>query len=238
VDEASGKVEAAAEAVLRNPVVVSMVLFPAVRSTLDDMSGSYTIRPDGKITVPRLGELQAAGYSTPELQRELAMLAGGVVHNPVKPSVGVAQATGARIYVGGEVALPGVYPLQGAPSALQAILMARGATDRARLDSVLVIRRNPTGKPFVFKTNLAEALDGRTENDLMLRSFDVVYVPMKPISKANLFVQQYIDDIVPFDNSLGVTGTYYLNEQETRTKSRNVNFSTGVSVVPGVGLVP
>jgi hypothetical protein len=127
--------------------------------------------------------------------------------------------------------------LDSAPTALQAVIMARGPNDRSRLTSVLVIRRNPNGKPYVFETNLAMALKGHTENDIPLRSYDVVYVPKKLISRANLFVKQYIDDIVPFDNSLGVTGTYYLNEQRTRSKSRNFNYSTGVNVIPG-GMLP
>lgn len=237
VDEACQAVQREAQKVLQNPPVVTMVVFPYINNALAAMNGVYKVRPDGRISIPRLGEMQTAGYSNAELRHELAKACEGLMHNPVDPAVKVLVATGARIYVGGEVDLPGVYPLDSAPTALQAVIMARGPNDRSRLTSVLVIRRNPNGKPYVFETNLAMALKGHTENDIPLRSYDVVYVPKKLISRANLFVKQYIDDIVPFDNSLGVTGTYYLNEQRTRSKSRNFNYTTGVNVIPG-GLAP
>lgn len=67
----------------------------------------------------------------------------------------------------------------------------------------------------------------------MLRGFDVVYVPKKLISRANLFVEQYIEEIVPFENTLGVTGSYYMNTQKIESKSKNNNFSSGVTVIPG-----
>ncbi len=233
VDQACRAVQEEASKVLRNKPIVSMVIFPYINTALGTMNGVYTVRPDGKISLPRIGEIQAAGYSTTELKDNLVAACEGLIHNPIDPSVSVVTMTGARIYVGGEVDVPGVYPLDSVPTALQAVIMARGPNDRSRLNSVLVIRRNPNGKPYVFKTNLNLALKGHTENDIPLRAFDVVYVPKKLVSRANLFVKQYIDDIVPFDNSLGVTGTYYLNEQRNRTKSRNFNFSTGVNVIPG-----
>ncbi len=234
VDEACAAVQRKASEVLQNPPVVSMMVFPFINDALAAMNRRVLVRPDGTVTVPRIGQIQVAGYSVDEIERNLAEACEGVIHNPVEPSVEVTRATGGRIYVGGEVGMPDVYPLEAAPSALQAIIMAGGTTDRSRLNSVLVIRRNPDGRPFVFKTNLNLAFKGHTENDILLRPFDVVYVPKKMVSRANLFVQQYINDIVPFDNSLGVTGTYYLNEQRVRSRSRNVNFSTGFNVVPSL----
>ena len=110
-------------------------------------------------------------------------------------------------------------------------MMAYGPNNDARLNNVLVIRRNPEGKPLVFKINLHAAMTkGYTENDIELKPFDVVYVPKKLISRADLFVEQYIDELVPFDNSLGVTGTYYLNSQRVKSSSRNKNLNMGATV--------
>jgi len=115
------------------------------------------------------------------------------------------------------------------PTALQAIMMAHGQQNTSRLRSVIVMRRNPEGKPFIFKTNLYAALyKGYTENDIALRPFDVVFVPKKMVSRANLFVSQYIDQMVPFDNSLGVSGSYYLNEQKVESLSHNGNLNLNV----------
>jgi protein involved in polysaccharide export with SLBB domain len=222
--------------VLRNEPEVALVVFPFINNALTGMNGLYTVRPDGRISVPKLGDVQVAGYSVEEIRKDLNDQASEVIFNEVDTSVDLASATGSRIYVGGEVGVNGVYPLDGAPTALQAIMMAAGPNNNSRLNSVLVIRRNPNGKPYVFKTNLAEALQGHTENDIPLRAFDVVYVPKKIISKANLFVEQYIEEIVPFDNSLGVTGTYYMNEQDINTKSKSKSFNSGVTLLPSAGV--
>lgn len=233
VQEASETMAEAAAKVLINKPKVSLMIFPAVdTNALADMSGARQVRPDGKITIPRLGEIQAAGYSIDELKYAVAKASEGMIHNPLDPSVDLLKATGGRIYVGGEVNTPGVYPLEGAPSALQAVLMANGFNDRSRLNNVIVVRRNPNGKPYVFKTNIRTALrEGHTENDLMLRPFDIVYVPKKTISKLNLYVEQYIEELVPFDNSMGVNAQYYMNEQQIDTKSKSINFNTGATGV-------
>ena len=231
IAEATDVIQKEAAQVLENEPQVSLIIFPAVDTTLlSDMSGAVQVRPDGRITIARLGELQAAGYSVDELRYTIEEAARGIVHNPIDPSVDLLKATGGRIYVGGEVGMPGVYPLEGAPSALQAALAAQGFNDRSRLNDVIVLRRNPNGKPYVFKTNLRVALSrGHTDNDILLRPFDVVYVPKKTIIKLNLFVEQYIEDMVPFDNSLGVNAQYYMNTQNVSSKSKTFNFSTGIT---------
>lgn len=233
VAEAVNLIEVKAAEVLRNRPKVSLVLFPAVdTNALKEMGGPVQVRPDGKITIPRIGEVQAAGYSVDELSYTLETLCQGIIHNPVEPSVDLLKTTGGRIYVGGEVQNPGVYPLEGAPTALQAVIMAQGYKDTSRRNNVIVVRRNPNGKPLVFNTNLRVALSqGHTENDVMLRPFDIVYVPKKNIATLNLFVEQYINNLVPFDNSMGVNAQYYMNEQKIDTKSRGINFNTGATGV-------
>ena len=134
--------------------------------------------------------------------------------------------------------MPGVYPLDSCPTALQALIMARGPANSGRLNSVIVIRRNPDGKPYVFKTNLRAAMSkGYTENDIPLKPFDLVFVPEKLVVRANIFVERYIDQIVPFDNTLGVSGTYYMNEQQVNTKSRNIGATAVVTPFQAGGIV-
>lgn len=229
LNEASEAVRAEAAKILRNPPVVSLIVFPSINTVLGGMNGVYTVRPDGKVSVPRVGELQAAGYSTDELRENLNARCTPIIFNTVDTAVDVVTVTGSRVYVGGEVGVPGVYPLASTPTALQAVLMAHGTNNASRLNSVLVMRRNPNGKPYVFRTNLRAALQGRTENDIVLRPFDVVYVPKKLISRANLFVEQYIEEMVPFENQLGVTATYYLNPQEYEGKTKSRNYNYGVN---------
>jgi len=233
VAEATAYIEEVASKYLQNRPQAGLVIFPATQTNiLEDMSGPVQVRPDGKISIAHLGEVQAAGYSVDELSYSLELLSEDVVNNPTTPMVDLLKTTGGRIYVGGEVNNPGVYPLEGAPSVLQAIIMARGFNDDSKRKDVIVVRRNPNGKPFVFNTNIRVALSrGHTENDLMLRPFDIVYVPKRFISKLNLFVEQYINQVVPFDNSLGVNAQYYINEQEIETRGRSLNFNAGTTGV-------
>ncbi|GMV99788.1 MAG: hypothetical protein AMXMBFR84_09270 [Candidatus Hydrogenedentota bacterium] len=233
VGEAGEAVKAEVAKILKNEPEVTLVVFPFINTELTGMNGTYTVRPDGRVSVPRVGEIQAAGYTVEEMRQNLNDLYSQVTFNAVDTHVDVVSPTGARIFVGGEVGVPGVYPLVGAPSALQAILMAGGVNNDARLNSIVVIRRNPNGKPYTFKTNLDLVLkEGKTENDLLLRPFDVVYVPKKIISKVDLFVEQYIDEVVPFDNNLGVTGTYYLNTQKTTSDVKSKSFNSGINLIP------
>ena len=148
VAEASELISKEAAKTLQNKPNVSLVIFPAVETTaLKSMSGAVQVRPDGRISVPRIGEVQAAGFSVQELKEAVIALSKDIAVNPIDPSIDVLKSTGGRIYVGGEVRNPGVYPLEGSPSALQAVITANGFVDSSRMNDVIVVRRNPNGKP-------------------------------------------------------------------------------------------
>lgn len=233
VAEASELISKEAAKTLQNKPNVSLVIFPAVETTaLKSMSGAVQVRPDGRISVPRIGEVQAAGFSVQELKEAVIAQSKDIAVNPIDPSIDVLKSTGGRIYVGGEVRNPGVYPLEGSPSALQAVITANGFVDSSRMNDVIVVRRNPNGKPYVFRTNLRVALmQGHTDNDILLRPFDTVYVPKKTIAKLDQWVSEYIDKLVPFDNSMGVNAQYYMNTQKIETKGKSLNFNTGATGV-------
>lgn len=215
---------------LMNKPKVSIIIFPAVDTTvLGDMSKPAEVTPDGHISIARIGRQQAAGLTLDELRGALAKAAANLMNNPIEPSLSLIKSTGGRVYVGGEVKTPGAYSLEGAPTTLQAVIAANGVTANARFNNVIVMRRNPNGKPYVFKTNLRIALQGHTENDFTLRPFDIVYVPQKLISRWDQFVEQYIERAVPFDNTLGINAQYYLNDQQLNSKNKNFNIGTGTT---------
>lgn len=246
VGQACDAIKAEAATILRNPPVASINVTPAINQTLAEMRGVATVQPDGRISIPSLPPVQAAGYSTEELKLEMGKASAGLCFNPIEPMVNLTRATGSRFYVGGEVRMPGVYPLDASPTVLQALLIAQGLTKESRMNSVIVMRRNPEGgKPFILKTNLKKAVSkGYTENDFQLRPFDVVFVPLKTISILNRFVDSYINQLVPFDNGLGINANYYMNTQRSITDStsrsivdstsRNFNFNTGFTGISDV----
>jgi protein involved in polysaccharide export with SLBB domain len=238
VSEACKAVEAEAGKILRNRPVVSLNIFPAVNARLNDMKGTVIVQPDGKASVPGLPAIQSAGYSIDEFREELSKACVGLCYNRIDPMVSLVKATGARIYVGGEVKLPGVYPLDASPTVLQALLMAQGLTNDSRMRSVIVLRRNPGGKPFLVRTDLKAAVaKGQTENDFTLRAFDVVFVPMKRISRMDLAVDQYVNKLIPFNKTLGVSASYYTNTQKVDAKYRVVDGFGGSSIVNNFGFV-
>ena len=94
--------------------------------------------------------------------------------------------------------------------ALQAVVMAGGFTDAAKRQDVVVIRRGPGGRPMMKVVNLRDATYDPAHTDAVpLRRFDVIYVPKSNIANADVFVQQYIRDLVPVSFSYALSGGLY-----------------------------
>ena len=108
-----------------------------------------------------------------------------------------------RIFVGGDVAAPGMFDMPGQIDPLQAIIMAGGVTETGNARTVVLMRRMPGGevKSAVFDLK-AGVYDPNLADWSPLRRFDVVYVTRKRIADQNLFVRQYIRDALPIDFSL------------------------------------
>jgi protein involved in polysaccharide export with SLBB domain len=106
--------------------------------------------------------------------------------------------------VDGEVTKSGMVTLVGFTTVLQAISQAGGVKDTARTTEVIVIRRGADNKPLVIPVNLDKAIDGTDMGqDIVLRPFDIVYVPKSPIANVNKWVDQYIRKNIPISISTG-----------------------------------
>lgn len=140
----------------------------------DQLSQSLQIRPDGKITLPFIGDVAAAGKTSSELRDSLTTSLKEYVTNPVV-TVMVQEAASAQIHVIGEVEHPGTQVMQGPRTILQALAEAGGLGEFADRNGVHVLRNTATGLqniPFNYK----EALKGRVE-PLYLQPGDTVVVP-------------------------------------------------------------
>jgi len=164
-----------------------------------ELSDTAKVRPDGYITLQLVDDVMAAGRTAGELDADLTARYAPYVKTP-DLSVIVRSFQGFRAYVGGEVAVPQVVPLDGGVSVLQAIYRAGGTLPTARLESVVLIRKGENGEPVPYHLDLGEAAmaDGRSDLRVALMPSDVVYVPRTPIANANRWVQQYITDLVLF----------------------------------------
>ncbi len=133
-----------------------------------------TIRPDGKITYPFLGEINVQGISVQEFTKLLTDRLGELYVNPVL-SVNVMRFGTERVYVLGEVNQPGSYELDKSRNLLDAIGAARGWTKDAAKKKVYIIRKNQQGEPM--KVNLMSLLKhGDMSKNYALHQGDVVYL--------------------------------------------------------------
>ncbi|MFN4090240.1 MAG: polysaccharide biosynthesis/export family protein [Alphaproteobacteria bacterium] len=172
-----------------------------------EFSDRLTVAPDGQIAMPLIGFVTAAGKTPRELQFELLARFRRELRQPevtVVPRAFAAQ----RVFVGGEVANPGIYDLPHEIGVLQAVVIAGGFRPTAREDSVVLIRRTPRETPMARLVNVAAVVhQGALDHDVPLRALDVVYVPRSGAAEVGHFIDQYIRAVLPFDRSI----TYSLN---------------------------
>ncbi len=170
-----------------------------------ELNRSVTLGPDGRVSLPLIGAVMAADLSPPELEAALSQAYARELVDP-RAEVSLKAAVPIRVFVGGEVDRSGVYDMPGDIDALQAVLMAGGFKTTAQPHKVVVIRRGPDGRPMMRVIDLGRAIKDAPRMDMVpLRRFDVVFVPRSNIANLNLFVQQYLRDVVPvqFTNSVG-----------------------------------
>jgi polysaccharide export outer membrane protein len=139
------------------------------------LSAKVPVRPDGKITLPMIGEIHAEGRTTEDLRKEITQRLRPFVEQPVV-SVMVSEINAARFYVLGEVAHPGAYPVRGRLTIVQALAMAGGPTEFANDRKVVVIRNHSDGKQERFKVDARDVLAGNAPA-LPLVPGDTVFVP-------------------------------------------------------------
>jgi polysaccharide export outer membrane protein len=141
----------------------------------DTLSRTLPVRPDGKISMPLLHDVQAAGLTAMQLRDKIATALGEFMPNP-EVAVSVSDVRSMRVSILGEVAKPGVLELRGQTTILEAIAMAGGFKDFASPSKITIIRLDEQGKTKRIRFNYNRAIGSDDEN-LVLRSGDVVVVP-------------------------------------------------------------
>src|SRR5690349_6192054 len=105
-----------------------------------DLSPALQVRPDGRITMPLIGDVVAAGQTPMQLQRRLSESLKEYIANPVV-TVMVTEVADRVVYVMGEVHTPGAVPLKGPMTVLQALAVAGGFKDFAKPGGIKVLRK-------------------------------------------------------------------------------------------------
>jgi polysaccharide export outer membrane protein len=133
------------------------------------------VRPDGKISLPLAGEVDAAGKTPAELQQGLQKVLAPYIRDTAV-AVLVREINGTRVFVLGEVTKPGGFPLRGPMSVVQAIALAGGRTEFGG-DDVVWLRQKPDGTSDRVRLSFEDLVKGEAAGALWLRGGDVLYVP-------------------------------------------------------------
>jgi polysaccharide export outer membrane protein len=139
-----------------------------------EITRTIPVRPDGKISLPLLNDVQAAGLTAMQLAGSIREGLTKYLNNP-QVTVIVSQINSRRVFVTGEVAKSGALPLLPGMTVLQALSSAGGFTQFAREKGIYILR-NENGKQVKLPYNYKDVLKGQKE-DILLQSGDVIVVP-------------------------------------------------------------
>jgi polysaccharide export outer membrane protein len=142
----------------------------------ETLSRQLPVRPDGKISMPLLHDIAAAGLTPLQLRDKIATALAEYMPNP-EVSVTVLEVRSYRVSVLGEVQRPGVLQLKAPTTVLEALAMAGGFRDFASPSKIIIFRKDEKGETRRLRFNYNRAVGSAGEDNLTLRSGDVVVVP-------------------------------------------------------------
>jgi len=162
-----------------------------------EFNQEVTIRPDGRITIPGMGETIATGLTLEQITTEVVKLSQARMKDP-EVTITLKEFQKPYVLVGGEVGTPGRIELRGELTAIEAISLAGGFKNSSLHSQVLLLRKIDNDRAETKLIDLKELIAGKKlEEDLVLQSGDFLYVPQNKISKLERIVH------------LGQFGMYY-----------------------------
>ncbi len=163
-----------------------------VVSSAPELSRTLTVGPDGRVVMPMVRPIMAAGRSFTQLQTTLTSELSKQLRDPTLAVTPRAYAP-SQIYVGGSVNQPGTYTIPGRIGAIEALFLAGGMSAGARTQQVAILRRAPNGGMMMRTVNIKNGLlNIREYNDnIQLRRGDIVFVPQTALAEVGNFVQAF-----------------------------------------------
>lgn len=174
-----------------------------------DENRQYVVRPDGKISIPNAGLVQAAGRSPEELARTISARFANIYREP-EVTVNIVDMPGNRAFIGGAVRNPSAVTLTGNVTMEQALLGSGGLLPSADSKNVALVRAGGDGKYSVYFLNLRTLLEDPNHPVVVLQRGDMIFVPKSGIGNTVEAVDLYITRMIPFN--LGIGASYDLNE--------------------------
>lgn len=143
----------------------------------DELKQPVPVRPDGKISLPLVGDIQAAGRTPVQLQGDIAAKLQDYIHHP-EVTVIVQKINSKKFNILGRVMKPGAYPLSTTTTVLDAIAQAGGFQDFAKQKDIYVLRKTPNGTESRLPFNYKEVIKGRNlEQNIKIEPNDTIVVP-------------------------------------------------------------
>jgi polysaccharide export outer membrane protein len=142
-----------------------------------DLTRSVPVRSDGKISLPLIGELQAAGVTPKQLEQDISKKLTSYVAEP-EVTVIVQEIRSRKFNILGQVAKPGSFPITRTTTVIDAIALAGGFRDFAKQKSIYILRQKPDGTQQKLPFNYKEVVKGKNvEQNITLEPRDTVVVP-------------------------------------------------------------
>ncbi|MDZ5602689.1 polysaccharide biosynthesis/export family protein [Pseudomonas sp. RP23018S] len=177
------------------------------------LSREITVGTDGMASFPEIGAVALQGMTVQQLQtflnKRYADLPGRMTVDVMLKSTAANE-----IFVLGEVAAPGAYPIRRPISVLEALTLARGPNLKARLDSVMILRRNGN-QVQAFPYNIDRALDASAAQVAYLQPDDMLYVPKTKLASAGELARQ-LADVVLFQG-FGFSFSYRVDNKNSNS---------------------
>lgn len=181
-------------------------LVKALTTLTTGQQTQVNVNPDGTIDLPLLEErILAAGHTVREVEQTINERYRRGPLKYVVASLSLFEARSRKVYVLGEVKNPGGYDITQPITALHAIALAGGElTDTADMTSVILVSKDMYGKPIGRRLDLKKTLDaGDMASAILVKPYDVLYVPKTYIRDMRIFMDQYIrtvSEIIQFIN--------------------------------------
>lgn len=166
-----GGIEAPADYVIGTDDVIAVMFWRE-----KDMSGEAIVRPDGMISLPLINDIQAAGLTPEQLRVKVMDAAGRFVQDP-SATVSVKAINSRNVFITGQVARPGPYPLTSSMTVMQLVARAGGLLEFADSKKITILRVEGTQNR-TFKFNYKDVSQGKNvSQNITLRPGDTVIVP-------------------------------------------------------------
>jgi polysaccharide biosynthesis/export protein len=207
--------------IIKEPVVTVMLLdydhalrqfITGISSTSQGQSRRISIRPDGYLSLPLLDDIRCAGMTLPQLKASVSRSYHDLFSG-MEIALSLSEIRNNIVYVIGEVRSPNLYSLDGPTTLMQILSRAGVDMHSAGLGSVLILSRTSDRKPEGKLVDMNMVLkSGNIGSDVLLKQYDVVFVPRSLIADIGLFINQYINALIPNAFRVGVGFNYDLNK--------------------------